>query len=314
MDIGWGKSPKKNERLSRKDDMEKIIDATVGQGSSSSFLLIGDHKTALMDCGMAYCADLLISRIQALLTEGRKLDYVLLSHSHYDHIGAVPYLRMVWPDLQVLAAEYAQKILNKPSALKQIKQLGQDTARYYGALPITDYDDDLMKVDRAVAQGSWLDLGGMRVDVLETPGHTKCSLSFLINREVIFASETTGTISESGKLYSSFINSYGEAIASINRCREAKPRFIISPHFGWVHESEIPAYWDKAIQAAQASRDFILALIKAGYDEDEIFIKYKMDFRDEALKNMQPDYAFEINGRAMIRGIIHESLSSFPAL
>jgi phosphoribosyl 1,2-cyclic phosphodiesterase len=35
-----------------------------------------------------------------------KLDCIFLSHSHYDHIGAVPYLRGIWPGVEVFITSY----------------------------------------------------------------------------------------------------------------------------------------------------------------------------------------------------------------
>ena len=71
----------------------------------------------LFDAGMAYSADKMIKNIKRELGD-RPLDAVLLSHSHYDHISGVPFLRKEWPDLVVYGSAYAKKILEKPSAKK----------------------------------------------------------------------------------------------------------------------------------------------------------------------------------------------------
>lgn len=112
--------------------MKNIINVTSGKGSSTAFLILGENKTALIDCGMAYCAPNLITNIQQVLNDVRKLDYILLSHSHYNHISSMPYLRKMWPDVKVVAVEYAQNILTKESALKTINELNNQCAVYYG--------------------------------------------------------------------------------------------------------------------------------------------------------------------------------------
>lgn len=285
--------------------MKNIINVTSGKGSSTAFLILGKNKTALIDCGMAYCASSLIGNIQQVLNDERKLDYILLSHSHYYYISAVPYLRKIWPDVKVMAAEHAQNILNKKSALKTIKELNNQSALYYGSSQLIDYDDTLMKVDHKISEGDSLNLGNISINVLETPGHTKCSLSFLVNNEVIFPSETTGCMNKSGKINSAFIISYKQTIDSINKCRKANPRYIISPHFGLVDKSETPTYWEKCIEAANKTRNFVLKLFTLGFDQDKIFKEFEKFFRDEEYKLYQPDYAFEINNRAMIKSIIN---------
>jgi len=290
------------------DIMDKIIEVTGGgeKGSSNSFLVVGENKTALIDCGMAYFASTLINNIKGVLGDERKLDYILLSHSHYDHIGAVPYLRKVWPEVKVMAAGYAQNVLKKQSVLKTIKELSNQAGKYYGIAEAIDYDDALMKVEQKISYGDVLDLGGVSIAVLETPGHTQCSLSFLVNGEVIFASETTGLINESGKIQAQFINSYKEAIKSIKKCQEANPRLIIAPHFGPVSKRDTLNYWQKCIQASNEARDFVLKLFEAGADEERVFEEFQNAFFDQSVQAVQPKNAFQINNRAMIRTIIKE--------
>ena len=74
-----------------------IFRVTSGRGGEA-LLIIGSEKTALYDCGMAYCgahtADNIAEVLKQLKAQGRidsiQLDYILLSHSHYDHIGGLP--------------------------------------------------------------------------------------------------------------------------------------------------------------------------------------------------------------------------------
>ncbi|MDF2635078.1 MAG: beta-lactamase domain protein [Pelosinus sp.] len=284
--------------------MDKIIDVTGGQGGKA-FLLIGEEKTALVDCGMAYCAPTLISNIKQVLGR-RTLDYILISHSHYDHIGAIPYLREEWPNLKVLGAEYAKGILNRENALKDIRNLSVLAAKFYGAGDIKEYGDDMLKVDNNIFDGDSLDLGGVIIKVIEAQGHTKCSLSFLVNNETLFASESTGYKSKSGKVYPAFITSCSQAIDSINRSREINPRFIISPHFGLVNQSDTLNYWEECILAVKETKDFILRLSEKGYEEEQILIEYEEAFRDEESRLEQPSNAFRLNAQSMIKTVLNE--------
>lgn len=290
--------------------METIIDVTGGRGGSS-FLLVGEEKTALMDCGMAYCASKLIHNCQEMLG-ARPLDYIIISHSHYDHIGAIPYLRQEWPSCQVLGAEYAKRILTRPNALKTIRYLSVQAAEALGAGELSSYDDTKFTVDQIIAEGDWINLGGLRIQVMETPGHTQCSLSFLVNGDTLFASETTGCFSHSGKVHPAFIRSYSDAIAAIHTCQKLNPRFIISPHYGLVSQRDTPGYWKNCLRAAVEAHAFILELVQRGYNEEQILVQYEKVFRDEHSRLEQPMDAFRLNTEFMIKTVLREPLPALP--
>ena len=94
--------------------METIIKDVSGDGCRSAFLIMGDEPV-LYDTGMAYGAAKTIENIKREL-DGAPLMHVLLSHSHYDHVAGLPFLREEWPGLTSYGSAYAKKILEKPSA------------------------------------------------------------------------------------------------------------------------------------------------------------------------------------------------------
>ncbi len=284
--------------------MDRIVEVTGGMGGNA-FLVRGAEKTALIDCGMAYCASNLIRNIQQALDQ-LTLDYILISHSHYDHISAIPYLKKEWPHSRVLGAEYAKRILQRSNALKTIQELNRQAAILYGANTLIEYDDNLLMVDDTVRDGDLLELGGLTVQVIKTEGHTRCSLSFWVNDETLFASESSGCMTRSGKICPAFITSFSETINSIGICQKLNPRFIISPHFGLVDEKDTPNYWENCLLAAREAQELILHFSGLGYDEQAILDEYEKVFRDASSEAVQPRNAFLLNTRGMIKNVLRE--------
>src|SRR6056297_1424249 len=88
-----------HDRFTFPDEIKRV---TSGKGGES-LLIFTKEKTILYDTGMAYCGDKLIENIQQALN-GRTLDYILISHTHYDHIGALPFILDKWPHALVLGS------------------------------------------------------------------------------------------------------------------------------------------------------------------------------------------------------------------
>lgn len=282
--------------------MENIVEVTGGPGGSA-FLAVGSGKTALLDCGMAYCAEKLIHNIKQNLG-GRNLDYILISHSHYDHIGAIPWLKQEWPDSVVYGAAYARKVLRNPDALRTIRQLSRMASSIFARRELGTYNESLLKVDEIIGNGSVVELGGFPIEVLETPGHTKCSLAFLLHGDTLFASETTGCLSKAGRFYPGFITSCSQAVKAVALCRQINPAFIISPHLGFISAKDMPDYWQRSRRAIEETRDFILAAAQAGDTVQQILNKYEARFRDAQSSKEQPLQAFRLNTLAMITRLL----------
>ncbi len=84
-----------------------LIDVT-GDGKGTVFLVTG-QANILYEAGMAYCAGQMVKKIEEAL-DGGELDAVFLSHSHYDHVAGLPYIRARWPEVKVYASALAQEI------------------------------------------------------------------------------------------------------------------------------------------------------------------------------------------------------------
>ena len=292
----------RNERFNFPEGIKRV---TAGQGGEA-ILIIGTEKTALIDCGMAYCgADLAVNIKKEL--KDRPLDYVILSHTHYDHISGLPYLRKAWPDLISLGAAYGKKVLEKDSALKQIKLLSKVAGEKYTGQENPSVLMDGLKIDQVICENDVILLGDKEIHVTETPGHTNCSLSFLLEPEkIFFPSESTGVYATKGMIFTGMLKSYHETVASIEKCRKINVNDIVSPHYGLVPDYDKEIYWDLSLDSVEESKKFILEKKRQGALFEEILEEYTKEFWISKRTTAQPKEAFILNAQHMIHNVLKE--------
>lgn len=98
---------------------------------------------------------------------------ILLTHSHFDHILGIPGLRAVWPDLPVYCHP-----ADVDESRHSVTLFGSTfpTVNAFGA--VTPY-----------VEGDRVQVGGITVEVIHTPGHTPGSVT-LKAEDVLFTGDT----------------------------------------------------------------------------------------------------------------------------
>ena len=287
---------------------ENIIDVSAGKGGLP-MLIIGSEKAALIDQGMSFCGNEMVEKIEHAL-DGRELDYAIMTHSHYNHIEGLYHLKKKWNNIITLAHQHCMDILEKESALRKINDLFEVARLMYApaAEQISEEDMKYYKVDMAIKEGDYIDLGDRGLRVMHTPGHTECSLSFVLEPlDIIFPNESIGVLEADGTILTAFDKSYKSTVESIDRCKAVGAEHIVSPHFGPVPENIKEKYWDMAKESAEMSKNFILKRYTEGKTPEEILREYKQAFWIDGVDDdRQPIEAFLINVRAMIAVIWKE--------
>ena len=277
-------------------------------GSDEGCLIIGDKKIALIDCGMAFCAEQKIKKIKSITN--RDVDYLIVGHSHYDHIGSIPHFKRVWPSAKVVSSAHAAEVFKKPGALRTIRELSvtaantfrNETAEYAG-----NYSDDELKTDIIVHENDLINLGDLTIEILETPGHTRCSLSFFIPElDLCIAGETIGVLTSETTMYPCYLVGYKMTQDSIEKCMAKGAKHIYSPHFGIIDDCIVPNYFKIARRTLIDCRDLILDGYYSGLSETEIIELFRKAYRTKAVIEKQPEKAFYLNTVVTIRTTIAE--------
>lgn len=303
------KSFKKLNRFEYPDFIKRV---TAGYGGES-LLIFGGENTVLYDCGMAYCEKALIKNIEDELDKKgfRRLDYVLLSHTHYDHIGALPYILENWPDVEVIGSEKASRVFNSKGAKETMKCLSENAKNVFSKDEITRQKElmsfDSLRIDKIVKDGDVLDLGDKKIMVLETRGHTDCSLSYVIRPdEIILCSESTGVLRSPGVIHTAFVKSYEDSIESAKKLIKYGGKQLIIPHFGICPPGYTGDFFRLYMERAQEEKDFIMNLYRKDTPLEKIYEAFESKYWSEERGKAQPYEAFVENYKHTIINLIKE--------
>lgn len=99
------------------------------------------------------------------LAQNSDIEFILLTHGHYDHIGAVS---------QVKKATSAKIVIHKSDIY--LIDSAHVQARYFG-FPAPEP----FSIDRFISEGDLLSFGSLNAKVISTPGHSPGSVCFLID-------------------------------------------------------------------------------------------------------------------------------------
>ena len=292
------------DRFAFPDSM--IHRVTAGHGGEA-LLIEGSEKTALIDCGMAYCGRDMVNNLKRILGEcGRvTLDYVILSHSHYDHIGALPYVREAFPDAVVCGSRKCRDILIRPNARKLMKELGTAARDLYRPESTEEIPVETLAVDRVLKDGEEISLGNEKIVVLETKGHTDCSLSFALEPlRLLFTSESTGILVSKDFLHTPVLKDFNDAGVSLEKCRAYGAEYVCLPHFGMLPQDFIGKYWDMFEFFCHEKINFVRELRDSGKTEKEILDCYVDKYWQPEMIEEQPKEAYIVNCRAIVKAIL----------
>lgn len=197
-------SPRMQTKAEVQPEPSKVIELAPGiyqfrgeKPGSHAYLIKGDTKNVLIDTGVAGKFPVLKRRLTELGLRVRDVNLIILTHEHYDHIGATTFFHRT----AVVAAHRlaANKLELQDEFVTLNKYRNQPSKPFW--------------VDVWLEDGSIIDLGNYELQVIHTPGHTSGCIclyepraGLLFTGDTVFAGGTLSEIAVGGNV-SDYVNS-----------------------------------------------------------------------------------------------------------
>ncbi|HPK53785.1 MAG TPA: MBL fold metallo-hydrolase [Smithellaceae bacterium] len=239
-----------------------IIDnhiTVIGDPSYPCWVIKGTRKNLMIDAGLNLLGPLYINSLNAILGNKDFLNYLFLTHSHYDHLGAASFLKKIIPALVIGAHERVEQLLRKEAALELMNRLSDsESVRFAGHAGQENVRISPLSVDLLFREGDEIELGGLTCRVYEVPGHTRDSLAYFIPETgALFTGEAAGVPQINDEPQVEFLASYEDYLASLEKMLSLHPRILCVAHGGYFTGADAMDFLRRSHDATQPYRRLI---------------------------------------------------------
>ncbi|MFA5179965.1 MAG: MBL fold metallo-hydrolase [Syntrophales bacterium] len=278
----------------------------IGAAELPGYLITGQNPV-LFDAGMTFMGPLYLAEMKNLLGDINRLRFHLLTHSHFDHAGASPFLKRHIPNMQIGASPAAAETFRKPNAIELIRNLSRSLEeKYVDLIGNEDVTFPGLEIDLVLVEGMEIDLGGGLIcRVITTPGHTRDSLSFYIPAmKALITGEAVGVFDSNFTIHPEFTSSYKDYMDSLNKLAALDIEILMMSHFFTLTSEDARGYIKKSIDKTEIFKERIQRyLTDSDGDRKSVVQKIcKEDFEDTGaiLQDIRP---YLINLEAKVRVI-----------
>ena len=277
-----------------------------GHESSGVYLLEGRTGSMIISGGISCITPAVMQQMKTNQIDESRITKILILHSHFDHVGIVPYLKRSHPNIDIYASERAWEILSMPKAINTINAFNRSVTERMGmSEACSEYDldwrDDISGI--AVHEGDDIDLGDRKIQIFETPGHSSCSITaYEPEIKALFPSDGGG-IPFKNIIIPSGNSNFTQFQKSLERLKDFEVIYYCADHYGYVVGSEARDFILRSIQAAKEHRTRIEEAYLRTRDIDTATKELVAFFYREYQSYFLPSEIFEGVYRQMVRHI-----------
>jgi glyoxylase-like metal-dependent hydrolase (beta-lactamase superfamily II) len=244
----------------------------LGREETGVYLIEGRRESMIISGGMSYIVPDLLRQMADFNIDKTRISKLLILHSHFDHVGIVPFMKRRLPQTEAYASRRAWEILTMQKAIRTINEFSRSVARrmkkeeVYSAHDLEWRNDVTGKV---VHDRDRLDLGEVTVSILEIPGHSSCSIAAYVPEWKALFPTDGGGIPFGQTIIASGNSNYTNYQESLEKLKDLEVDCYCADHYGYVTGEEAGGFILKTVEVAQKHRTAIEKTYRTTGDIDK---------------------------------------------
>jgi glyoxylase-like metal-dependent hydrolase (beta-lactamase superfamily II) len=273
-----------------------------------AYIIKGTKKNLMIDAGINMMGPAYVASLKKIFGDQNALDYVFATHSHFDHLGAIPYLKRKLPFLKAGAAFRVGTLMKKESVLNLMNVLSElQRGLFQDIVGEEDVRIEAVDFEFHLKEGDRFDLGGITCEVYEVPGHTGDSLAFFIPEiRALFAGEACG-IPEGDKdsdVQVEFLSSYDDYVASLEKLIRLQPKLLGMGHMWIFTDDDATGFLQQSLEATPRYRKLLETYLDAANGDMDAAVQLMITREyDEKGTILQPRESYVENLKAQVRQV-----------
>ncbi len=282
--------------------------------------LLKGKEAMLIGGAMSWIGPSLEKQLAQMEFDSTGIRYLLIPHSHFDHCGAVPFLKRKLPHLKILGAAYTHKVLLNPKAVRFIADQNERMIEFYGLSREAErlgLKFNGIEVEQVVKEGDRIDLGqGMEVQFLEVPGHTQDAMAVYVPKlKALFPTDAAPFPTEDGRepSFPSPQYSYPQYLASLEKMASLPVQICAFEHHGALVGDETQAFLKLGLEKTRGLKELFLRAYQELGTLDEVAKKFALESQ---ARNKQESLSLEVHISVMktsVQKVLADDLPLKPA-
>ena len=210
----------------------------LGNHYVSIYLVKGNRFSVLVEAGLSITAPQVINQVKGLKIDPSSLKYLILTHTHADHVMGAPLLKGAFPQIKIAGVSESGKLLKKEKIIDFFTREDAYTSNRLLDLKAVNHKAPHQKisplaVEKIISPGEILDLGGLYLHVLDAPGHCRGGIALWEpQNKILFCSDSLGFHLPPKKFVPNFYVDYDDFLETFETLCALEPEWVCPGHCG----------------------------------------------------------------------------------